>query len=75
MVDALGRLKRHAEEDDLLTELLKQTRWRRGRRGGWWERKMTLATQAQYKNPAGRQRALDIAEAALRDPDTRLGEF
>jgi Fanconi-associated nuclease 1 len=75
MADALGRLKRHAEEDDLLTELLKQTRWRRGRRGGWWERKMTLATQAQYKNPAGWQRALDIAEAALRDPDTRLGEF
>jgi hypothetical protein len=76
---ALGLLKEVDEkyldaEDDLLAELLAQKRWRRGRRGQWWDRRITLAMKNKYKNKDGYQRALRIVAEALTDPDTRLCE-
>jgi Fanconi-associated nuclease 1 len=77
---ALGLLQKLDEahldaEDVLLAELLGQKRWRRGRRGRWWDRRITLAMKPKFKDEAGRQRALVILEDAIRDPDTHLRSY
>jgi Fanconi-associated nuclease 1 len=69
---ARGTLQDFDGEDALLAELLAQSRWRRGRRGRAWDRRITLATKAPHRTDAGRARALVLVEDALRDPDTPL---
>ncbi|KAI0672928.1 hypothetical protein C8Q78DRAFT_1122510 [Trametes maxima] len=77
---ALGILKQHAKELDILDTLLAQTRWRRGRRGRWHERRALVLMHhlhaAAVDEPA-QQRALDRRAlagvvAALEDADTHV---
>jgi hypothetical protein len=74
-VRALALLHRLDEEDELLEELLAQKRWRRGKHGDWWDRRMTIAMKPKHNSHEGRERALNMVIAALQDPDTRLGEL
>ncbi|KAI0647353.1 VRR-NUC domain-containing protein [Trametes meyenii] len=77
---ALGLLKRHTEELALLDTLLAQTRWRRGRRGRWHERRALVLMHHLHGAAAGEpkeQRALDRRAlagvvAALEDADTHV---
>ncbi|TFY67939.1 hypothetical protein EVG20_g3751 [Dentipellis fragilis] len=70
--DALGWLKKHDEELDVLEQLLAQTRWRRGRRGRWHERRALILTTHMPHTKTYLQRAYDAVVEGLKDPDTHL---
>lgn len=82
---ALGRLKGHLREHELLTELLSQRLFHLARRGAWYQRKALLEENYMHAlrpNPAykGSERqksywksiAVATCEAALEDPDCHL---
>ncbi|KAI1814362.1 hypothetical protein GGS20DRAFT_414224 [Poronia punctata] len=82
---ALGRLKEHLREHELLTELLGQRLFHLARRGSWYQRKALLEENYMYTllpNPAysdpERQKshwksvAAATCETALEDPDCHL---
>lgn len=73
--NALGTLKEHEYELEVLEALLSQIRWRRGRRGRWYDRRALILMTHYPKHD------LDIAERArqgvidaLCDDDTHIGE-
>ncbi|KAI0396077.1 hypothetical protein F5Y17DRAFT_153488 [Xylariaceae sp. FL0594] len=81
---ALGRLKEHLREHELLTELLDQRLFHLARRGAWYQRKALLEENYMhalrpnpFKDP-GRQKsywksiAARTCETALEDPDCHL---
>lgn len=70
--EALGILKEHAAELDVLEALLAQRRWRVGRRGAWYDRRALILTRYFPKEAEVRKRAMDGVVEALRDEDTHL---
>ncbi|KZT69818.1 hypothetical protein DAEQUDRAFT_241498 [Daedalea quercina L-15889] len=64
---ALGMLGEHEHELEVLENLLAQRRWRRGRRGRWYERRALLLMKfKQY------DRAKEAVIEALEDDDTHI---
>ncbi|KAF8337884.1 VRR-NUC domain-containing protein [Cantharellus anzutake] len=62
--DALAKLHMYAEEAALLTELLSQKRWRRGKRGLWYDR-LALVYMKHQSEP---RKALQVVVNGLQDP-------
>ncbi|KAH8099575.1 VRR-NUC domain-containing protein [Cristinia sonorae] len=65
---ALATLKDYEIEYDLLDALLNQRRWRRGRRGRWYERQ-ALILEKHLRNPA---KARETIIKGLEDEDTSM---
>ena len=72
--DALGTLKRYNEELDVLDALLAQRRWRRGRRGGWHERKALILMTHMGKGVLTYEKARLAVIDGLEDDDTHMGK-
>ncbi|KAH9928150.1 VRR-NUC domain-containing protein [Fomitopsis serialis] len=64
---ALGMLGQHEYELEVLESLLAQRRWRRGRRGRWYERRALLLMKFQQY-----ERAKAAVIEALEDDDTHI---
>ena len=71
--EALGILKDYDRELEVLEDLLNQRRWRRGRRGKWYERRALVLTRYGDKSPETLRRAMLGLIDSLNDPDTHLG--
>ncbi len=71
--EALGVLKDYDRELEVLEALLNQHRWRRGRRGKWYERRALVLTRYGDKSPETLRRAMRGLIDSLNDPDTHLG--
>lgn len=71
--EALGILKDHDTELEVLEELLKQRRWRRGRRGKWYERRALILMTHMEKEQHVYRRAYEGIWEALADEDTHIG--
>ncbi|KAF7351105.1 Fanconi-associated nuclease [Mycena sanguinolenta] len=75
---AFAMLKEFKEEKEALDALLNQRLWRRGRRGGWYERRALLQMNYLYKNSDGTKDMKILWEArngiieALGDNDTHI---
>ncbi|KAJ6631580.1 VRR-NUC domain-containing protein [Mycena sp. CBHHK59/15] len=73
---ALATLKEFAFEKEVIDALLEQRRWRRGRRGAWYERRAILQTRHLFKDSEGKtdvrvlQQARNGLIEALADDDT-----
>ena len=72
--DALGILKEYDRELEVLEDLLNQRRWRRGRRGKWYDRRALVLTRYCDKSPETLRRAVRGLLDSLDDRDTHLGE-
>lgn len=72
--EALGILKDYCRELEVLEALLSQRRWRRGRRGKWYERRALVLTRYFDKSPETLRRAVHGLLDSLNDRDTHLGE-
>lgn len=72
---ALGILKERAYELVVLNALLSQTRWRRGRRSRWHERRACLLMTHWPKERQTWQQAINFVEEAIKDEDTHIGAF
>jgi Fanconi-associated nuclease 1 len=73
--DALGTLKEYDCELEVLEALLNQRRWRRGRRGKWYERRALILTRYCDKSPETLMRTMRGLLDSLNDRDTHLGEW
>jgi Fanconi-associated nuclease 1 len=73
--DAFGTLKEYDRELDVLEALLSQRRWRRGRRGKWYERRALILMRYCDKTPEILRRAVRGLLDSLNDQDTHLGEW
>jgi hypothetical protein len=73
--EALGTLKEYDCELEVLEALLNQRRWRRGRRGKWYERRALILTRYCDKSPETLVRAMRGLLDSLNDRDTHLGEW
>ena len=71
---ALGILKEFDAELEVLEALLQQRRWRRGRRGRWYERRALIHMTYMEKTRPVYQTAYDGVWQALEDEDTHIGE-
>ena len=71
--EALGVLKDYGRELEVLNALLNQRRWRRGRRGKWYERRALVLTRYGDKSPETLRGAMRGLIDSLNDPDTHLG--
>ncbi|KAI9466069.1 VRR-NUC domain-containing protein [Lactarius psammicola] len=71
--EALGVLKDYDRELEVLEALLNQRRWRRGRRGKWYERRALVLTRYGDKSPETLRCAMRGLIDSLNDPDTHLG--
>ncbi|KAF7547745.1 hypothetical protein G7046_g8910 [Stylonectria norvegica] len=80
-----GRLKDHAKEHRLLTELLDQRLFHMARRGGWYQRKALLeehympvldlnpiSPHLEMQKKHWKRIAVETCEAGLQDPDCHL---
>jgi fanconi-associated nuclease 1 len=72
--EALGTLREYDRELEVLEALLTQRRWRRGRRGKWYERRALVLTRYGDKSPETLRRAVRGLIDSLNDRDTHLGE-
>ncbi|KAI0282107.1 VRR-NUC domain-containing protein [Russula aff. rugulosa BPL654] len=70
--DALGALKEYDRELEVLEDLLNQRRWRRGRRGKWYDRRALVLTRYCDKSPETLRRAVHGLLDSLNDRDTHL---
>lgn len=70
---ALGILKEYKEELLVLEALLEQKRWRRARRGRWYERSALVLMHHLKEEEGSFERAIKIIHTALYDPDTHIG--
>jgi len=78
----LSRFHDYEREWEVLSELLDQKLFRRGRRGEWWERRALIEerymwqTDTSMSNPQVRKKwlkkSLETCELALQDPDTHV---
>jgi len=73
--DAFGTLKQYDHELDVLEALLNQRRWRRGRRGKWYDRRALILTRYCDKSPETLRRAVRGLLDSLNDRDVHLGEW
>lgn len=73
--EALGVLKDYDSELEVLEALLNQRRWRRGRRGKWYERRALVLTRYGDKGPETLRHAMLGLIDSLNDPDTHLGGY
>ncbi|KZT35489.1 hypothetical protein SISSUDRAFT_166710 [Sistotremastrum suecicum HHB10207 ss-3] len=71
-VQALGILKEYDTEIKVLEALLKQTRWRRGRRGAWYDRLALIYMTHLDKTRENYEKARQIVLAGLEDPMTHI---
>ena len=71
---ALGVLWEHQRELEVLTMLLDQKRWRRARRGRWYERAALVLMHHLKDEDDSLERAMEVVVAALKDSDTHIGE-
>ncbi|KAG8908522.1 hypothetical protein FRB99_005882 [Tulasnella sp. 403] len=69
---ALGVLKRYDEELELLMTLLGQKRWRKGRRGAWYDRAALICTNYKDKSTENFEEAYDLLKMGLEDACTHL---
>lgn len=88
---AYGRLKRFNQEISILEELLAQPRWRRGKRGEWYDRWALILMHhlvREKREIDGKQialakkeqeeilkRAMKVIIRGLEDEDTHVGAF
>ncbi|KAI0086435.1 VRR-NUC domain-containing protein [Irpex rosettiformis] len=70
--DALGILKEHEHELEILEELLAQRRWRRARRGRWHERRALILMTHFPKDEETHRVAYNAVIEALQDNDTHI---
>jgi fanconi-associated nuclease 1 len=68
-------LKEYDEENKILRALLAQSRWRRGRRGIWYDRIALILMNHRGKSTEAKWEALDVVKEALEDPYTHLGRI
>ncbi|KAF7986651.1 hypothetical protein HWV62_26482 [Athelia sp. TMB] len=66
----LGVLSKHEEERKVYEALLSQKRWRKGRRGAWYERWALLLMKSDEE--VDDYRAMDVVKEALLDDDTHI---
>ncbi|RUS24895.1 hypothetical protein BC938DRAFT_472935, partial [Jimgerdemannia flammicorona] len=71
---ALGRLRRHAREADLLRELLGQRVYRFGKRGAWYDR-LALVLGVHIADRAAKKEALEVCARALADQEVHSSEL
>ena len=80
---AMATLQAYEAEAEALEALLGQKRWRRGKRGRWYERRAVLQTRylCYTEGPGGEkkdfpvlQQAMEGVKEALQDEDTGLSE-
>ncbi|RDX56460.1 hypothetical protein OH76DRAFT_1550917 [Lentinus brumalis] len=69
---ALGILKEYHEELEILEMLLEQRRWRRGRRGRWYERAALVLMNHLKEEDDCYEQAMQVVVRALKDPDTHI---
>jgi fanconi-associated nuclease 1 len=69
--EALGILKEHAYELEVLEALLSQRRWRRGRRGEWYDRRALILTNHVRRWEEARQGL----RQGLEDGDTHISKL
>ncbi|KAJ3553515.1 hypothetical protein NM688_g3569 [Phlebia brevispora] len=69
---ALGVLKEYKIELEVLEALLRQQRWRRARRGRWYERTALILMTHMDKTPETYAKAYQWVMLALQDEDTHL---
>lgn len=72
---ALAILHQYEREREVLETLLAQRRWRKGRRGKWYERLALILMYHSSKDEKTKRRAYDVVLEALKDEDTALGEL
>jgi Fanconi-associated nuclease 1 len=72
--EALATLKDYDRELEVLEALLNQRRWRRGRRGKWYDRRALVLTRYCDKSPEKLGRAVRGLLDSVNDRDTHLGE-
>ena len=73
--EALGTLKEHEYELEVLEALLAQRRWRRGRRGRWYDRRaLILMTHFPKDDVDVSKRAMHGVVEALFDDDTHISK-
>ncbi|KAF8503697.1 VRR-NUC domain-containing protein [Russula emetica] len=70
--EALGTLKEYDRELEVVEDLLNQRRWRRGRRGKWYDRRALVLTRYYDKSPETLRRAVRGLLDSLNDRDTHL---
>jgi Fanconi-associated nuclease 1 len=70
----LGVLKEYSAELEVIDSLLGQRRWRRGKRGGWHERKACILMTHCGKDKATMERAMQAVIDGLNDDDTHISE-
>ena len=73
--EALGTLREYDRELEVLEALLKQRRWRRGRRGKWYERRALVLTRYSDRSPETLRRTMRGLIDSLNDRDTHLGRW
>lgn len=72
--EALGTLKEYDRELEVLEALLNQRRWRRGRRGKWYDRRALVLTRYCEQSPENLRRTVRGLLDSVNDRDTHLGE-
>ncbi|THH16142.1 hypothetical protein EW146_g4437 [Bondarzewia mesenterica] len=71
--EALHVLKEYERELEVLQALLSQRRWRRGRRGSWYDQRALILMEKFDKDDAeAMYYAMDAVVEALEDPDVHL---
>jgi len=74
-MNALATLKEHQYELEVLEALLAQKRWRRGRRGRWYDRRALILTTHFPKDDIEiTRRAMRGVVEALLDDDTHISK-
>lgn len=68
----LARFKMREREKEVLTALLDQRVFRRGRRGDWYDRLALITALYSDDQRKGKKAALAISVQGLQDPDTHL---
>lgn len=67
-------LKEYQYELEVLEALLAQRRWRRGRRGRWYDRRALILMTHFPQDEETSLRAMEAVIEALNDDDTHIGK-
>jgi fanconi-associated nuclease 1 len=70
----LARQHKYEREAEILTGLLHQTSFRRGKRGAWYDRLALVLMHHFDDKDVSRRRALELCRTGLQDPWTHLSE-
>ncbi|KAG8887334.1 hypothetical protein FRB98_000203 [Tulasnella sp. 332] len=69
---AYGTVKQYLQEEAVLRSLLYQNKWRRGRRGAWYDRLALICMVHKDKSQENYEEAWKIVKTGLKDPHTHL---